>query len=159
LIAALPPLSVDHMITDPPFNARTHDRGRAYGDLPDRCVTGEGFGFEPITDALMLTVAREASRVVRNWVLVFCAVEQISLWIGAFEGAGLDYVRTGVWIRQNTAPQFTGDRPAQGFEPVVIAHRPGRKKWNGGGFRVCGTTRSSTRETAAFTRHRSQCRS
>jgi site-specific DNA-methyltransferase (adenine-specific) len=30
-------------------------------------------------------------------------------------------------------PQVTGDRPAQGDEAIVIAHVPGRKRWNGGG--------------------------
>ncbi|MBE3134532.1 MAG: site-specific DNA-methyltransferase, partial [Acidobacteria bacterium] len=47
--------------------------------------------------------------------------------------AGLDYVRTGAWIKVGSTPQFSGDRPATGFEAITIAHQPGRKRWNGGG--------------------------
>lgn len=46
---------------------------------------------------------------------------------------GLDYVRTMVWIKPNAQPQFTGDRPGHGYESIVVAHRPGKKRWNGGG--------------------------
>jgi DNA modification methylase len=47
--------------------------------------------------------------------------------------AGLDYVRTGAWVKVGATPQFSGDRPAVGFEAVTICHPPGRKHWNGGG--------------------------
>ena len=43
------------------------------------------------------------------------------------------YIRIGVWIKPNGAPQFTGDRPGTGWEAVLILHRKGRKHWNGGG--------------------------
>jgi site-specific DNA-methyltransferase (adenine-specific) len=42
-------------------------------------------------------------------------------------------VRGGIWRKPDGAPQFTGDRPGQGFECLAIAHPPGRKRWNGGG--------------------------
>jgi DNA modification methylase len=48
-------------------------------------------------------------------------------------GHGLDYVRTLAWVKERPTPQFTGDRPAVGFEAIVLAHPKGRKKWNGGG--------------------------
>lgn len=35
--------------------------------------------------------------------------------------------------KPNGAPQFTGDRPGQGFESLAIGHCPGKKRWNGGG--------------------------
>jgi DNA modification methylase len=34
-----------------------------------------------------------------------------------------------------TTPQFTGDRPGIGCEAITVAHRRGRKRWNGGGKR------------------------
>ena len=42
-------------------------------------------------------------------------------------------VRLGIWRKRNGAPQFTGDRPGTGWEAVAICHRPGKKRWNGGG--------------------------
>jgi site-specific DNA-methyltransferase (adenine-specific) len=53
--------------------------------------------------------------------------------------AGLDWVRAGVWLKPNGLPQFTGDRPAQGFESLAIAHLGGKKSWNGGGTRAVWT--------------------
>jgi site-specific DNA-methyltransferase (adenine-specific) len=53
--------------------------------------------------------------------------------------AGLPLVRLGVWIKPNSAPQLTGDRPATGWEAVAIFHRPGKKRWNGGGSRAVWT--------------------
>jgi hypothetical protein len=46
------------------------------------------------------------------------------------------FIRVGAWVKNNSAPQFTGDRPAQGFEAIAIMHREGeRLRWNGGGSR------------------------
>jgi site-specific DNA-methyltransferase (adenine-specific) len=48
--------------------------------------------------------------------------------------AGLRFVRFGIWVKPNGAPQFTGDRPATGWEGVAILHRADVKlRWNGGG--------------------------
>lgn len=48
---------------------------------------------------------------------------------------GLDYVRACVWDKVDSAPQFTGDRPAAAAEAIVCAHQRGKKRWNGGGAR------------------------
>ena len=42
-------------------------------------------------------------------------------------------VRLGIWVKPDGAPQFSGDRPGTGWEAVLVLHRPGRKRWNGGG--------------------------
>lgn len=46
---------------------------------------------------------------------------------------GLEAIRIGAWVKRNPCPQFTGDRPGQGWEAVILLHPPGRKKWSGGG--------------------------
>jgi len=38
-------------------------------------------------------------------------------------------------VKECSTPQFTGDRPAQAFEAIVVAHPRGRKRWNAGGKR------------------------
>jgi DNA modification methylase len=81
----------------------------------------------------------ELARVVRRWSLVFCDHEGSDAWARDLQSAGLEYVRTMVWIKKGATPQFTGDRPAAGHECIVLAHRrkpngkPMKKRWNGGG--------------------------
>jgi site-specific DNA-methyltransferase (adenine-specific) len=81
-------------------------------------------------DDILDVVAAELLRVTRRWIVVFCDDEIAQRWRAAFGDA---YVRTGIWVKTDPMPQVTGDRPAQGHEPAIIAHRPGRKRWNGGG--------------------------
>lgn len=115
--------SVDHVITDPPYDAITHAdhlssvaHGRASIDFE-----AIGFGqFVALCDRLVSVAAR--------WVVMTCDYRHAP---GVF---GCDYfVRLGVWVKSNGAPQFTGDRPGMGYEPVLVLHRSGRKRWNGGG--------------------------
>lgn len=133
----MPDASVDHIITDPPYSPHTHEASR--GGVPKDARTGReisrtrDLGFEAVTPDLVDAVSAQFARIVRRWVLVFTDAENISLWIDGLTRYGLEYVRTGAWIKQGAAPQFSGDRPAAGFEAIVIAHQPGRKRWNGGG--------------------------
>lgn len=139
----LPTLDVvHHVITDPPYSAHVHgaarssrmasanDRGGRYGADVRRNVD---LGFDHLTSELRAFSASEFARLASRWVLVFSDSESGHLWRGDLEGAGLDYVRTGAWIKVGSTPQFSGDRPATGFEAVTIAHPKGRKRWNGGG--------------------------
>ena len=64
----------------------------------------------------------------RRWV-VFTADWR---FLSPLDDAGI-LVRFGIWRKPDGAPQFTGDRPGTGWEPVAICHRPGKKRWNGGG--------------------------
>lgn len=45
----------------------------------------------------------------------------------------MEYIRTGAWVKVAPVPQFSGDRPAAGFEAITILHPRGKKTWNGGG--------------------------
>jgi DNA modification methylase len=73
------------------------------------------------------------ARLASRWVVAFCQIEAVAAWRASFETGGLQWVRGGVWRKPDGAPQFTGDRPGQGFECLAIAHPFGRKRWNGGG--------------------------
>ena len=81
----------------------------------------------------MRAIAEQRARIVRRWSLTFCEIEQVSMWKDEDERAGIEYVRTGAWVKPGSTPQFSGDRPATGFEAIVITHPKGRKRWNGGG--------------------------
>lgn len=133
---------VDHFIADPPYSEHVHssarsrrmqsanDRGGRYGADLRRNVD---LGFAHLSDELRTFLAEEAARLTQRWVLVFSDTEGAHLWAEELEAAGLDYVRTGAWIKRGATPQFSGDRPATGHEAITICHTKGRKRWNGGG--------------------------
>lgn len=138
-LASLADKSVDVVITDPPYSEHVHTASRR-GSM--RAEPGKGraaisrsvdLGFAHLTPEVMAWTACELARLARRWVLVFCDVEGVHAWRAALGAAGLEPVRIGAWIKIGGTPQFTGDRPATGFEAVVIAHPVGKKRWNGGG--------------------------
>lgn len=133
--------SIDVVICDPPYSAHVHRsvRSSARRDLPDvaqqECRTRRAvdLGFDALTSSLRRYCASEFARLARRWVVVFSDIESAHLWRLSLHAAGLDYVRTAVWLRIGGAPQFTGDRPSIGVEAITLAHPRGRKHWNGGG--------------------------
>lgn len=124
---------VDHVITDPPYTQRTSENARSAKGLYMGRDGNDGqrmIGFDGI-DGDEARMVHEFIRIARRWVVLWCALEQIGVYAQA---AGDEYVRGTVWRRSNSAPQFTGDRPGQACEGVVICHAKGRrKKWNRGG--------------------------
>lgn len=143
---------VDHLITDPPYSEHVHKsvRSSKRNDMADRdtfpCRTRRtvDLGFEHLAPEQRNQLAEFAASHVSRWTLVFSDVESCHEWRRSLEATGLDYVRTGIWERIGGSPQFTGDRPAAGFEAVTmcsapeveaftLCHRCGRKRWNGGG--------------------------
>ena len=133
---------VDHVAMDPPYGEHVHRSVRTAGrrDLPDvvakKCRTRRAvdLGFESLGDELRTAVADWAAQHSLGWTLVFSDVESSHRWVEALTRTGeLTYKRTGAWIRRGGAPQFSGTHPAAGFEAVVMCHRKGRSRWNGGG--------------------------
>ena len=131
---------VDHTITDPPYSDQTHTGART--SLKKKLITT----FEGISAPLFVEIASELVRVTKRWVLMTCDWHHAAI----AEAAGLPVVRLGIWVKPDAAPQFTGDRPATGWEAVLIMHRPGRKQWNGGGHHAvwhCGVQRDARHPT------------
>ena len=125
------------MVTDPPFSTSIYARPRKNSKPTSRAkytviqkIEGVGNVAEDIP-----RIAPEFNRLLKRWLLVFSDVDACHDWKAELTGAGLRFVRTGVWIKLQAMPQFSGDRPAQAFELVSIFHRrpPGRMRWNGGG--------------------------
>ena len=148
--------AVNVSISDPPYSEHTHNKQWIGHALTDEAKprTGTKFkelGFDPLTDEVLLAYIFEAKRLTQRWSLAFCDLESIALWRAAIIASGLEYVRACVWDKVDSAPQFTGDRPAAGAEAVMVAHQffideqeaegiicahpAGRKRWNGGGRR------------------------
>lgn len=113
----------DHVITDPPYDAMTHEGARWNSGADAGRI-----GFAPLDVAAIVPLLLEASA---RWSIAFCALEML----GAYKHAAGDaWIRSGIWRRFPYTPQFTGDRPAQPAEGVAILHRPNvKKRWNGHG--------------------------
>lgn len=129
----LPDRSVDHFIFDPPYNERTHAKGKRYkrGEIVDHVIK-----YKPMTAANMRAVSKQIVRCCKRWIVLTCDSDSPHLWRKALEDAGAEFVRHGIFVKDDAQPQMSGDRPGIGFECVVICHTPresGRMKWNGGG--------------------------
>lgn len=140
VLAGMPPKSVASMITDPPYGEHVHSKpwqSKMLSSHGDARASSEhaGINFASLTQQLLLDTAATAQSLTSRWTIVFCDIEGATAWREGLSCSGLDYVRTCVWDKVDSAPQFTGDRPASGAEMFVCAHQKGRKRWNGGGRR------------------------
>ena len=134
-LPSLAPRSVDVIITDPPFDQRTHRAAVEVGPrvAGKRSVAGE-LPFPPLDAAKLVELAQHFARVTRTWIVVFSGERQVEAWAAALEAAGARVVRFGLALRTNPRPQMSGDRPAPPADFLVIAYAtPGRMKWNGRG--------------------------
>jgi hypothetical protein len=120
----------DSMLVDPPYSDAVHRNAVSTGS------GGAGprkrdFNFESLTPTLFRLLCAYAAQV-RRWSAIFCDIESVGVWKQGLTDAGAEYVRAVPWVRW-TQPQISGDRPPSGSEMVVLAHRKGRKRWNGPG--------------------------
>lgn len=157
-------LSVDAVITDPPYEAEAHEngkrqnpskgsgkeeRGKAYARVVD-----DGIAFAAITEPQRLEVAVQIARVTMSLAVVFCQVEAVHLWRDAFALADdpLVYRRTIPWVKPDAMPSLHGRWPGQSFEAIVLLIRRGCTAPIGGKARyyTCTKERGLTRshETA-----------
>lgn len=146
LLKLYPDGAFDHTVTDPPYSTTTHSKSRRgltnYKEKKGaaaRKARKRDLGFEALTDEARRELAVELHRVTKRWILVFSDDRGIPGWVEAFRFAGIEWVRTGLWVKPGATPQLTGDRPASGAEFIMIGHRtkpdrsPMKKRWNGGG--------------------------
>jgi site-specific DNA-methyltransferase (adenine-specific) len=129
--------TVSHVITDPPYEAGAHTKGRRLlGEQTDgtRTVEYGALDFDCMTDDLRRAISFVCAEKCEGWMLAFCQAEAVSQWREAHIAAGAKYKRAMVWIKPDGAPQFTGDRPGMGYESIVASWcGTGRSVWNGGG--------------------------
>ena len=130
ILPSLP--KVDAVITDPPYSEVTH-LGARTKPVDNKGEAGTLVDFAPITISdLRCALSIGAMR----WTVAFMDWRHLSE-LEASPPLGLRFVRFGVWVKRNGAPQFTGDRPATGWEALAIMHNSGTPmRWNGGGKRA-----------------------
>lgn len=133
----LPDGSVDHVLTDPPYEAEAHTlQRRIFNGGADRGggIKAAPLLFGPLTPAMRNLMAREWARICSGWILAFCQIEAVALWRASLRRSGIRWARGQVWRKPNGQPQMTGDRPGTGFECIATGFAGvGRMAWNGGG--------------------------
>lgn len=133
----LPDLKADHCLTDPPYSSATQKGARTRNDdqhsgdtLVPFCITEE--------DILRLVSILSSS--IQRWTVASMDWRHVAA-IEKSMPEGMRFVRAGCWVKSNSAPQFTGDRPAPGWEMVACLHSSLTKmRWNGGGARAVWQT-------------------
>jgi site-specific DNA-methyltransferase (adenine-specific) len=130
VLASLEDRSVDCVITDPPYDNRTHsmartNKGRGHGN--------RAIDFECFDQAAQTALFTELGRVTRRWV-VSTLPTSAAFQFDLEPPPGLRCLRVGVWLKKSPMPQISADRPGMGWEPIVYMHRDDEKPtWNGGG--------------------------
>lgn len=120
---------VDHIISDPPYGDHdTHAGHLSSITLRNGEPARQALGFAGISEGACVDMACTWTMAARRWVVFTCEWK----YLAAMDRAGL-LARFGIWRKPDGAPQFTGDRPGTGWEAVAVCHRPGKKRWNGGG--------------------------
>lgn len=119
---------VDHVFLDSPFDEEIERRNNA------ETLRANKFGFAPLTLDLMQASMQAIAMRVRRWSIIKCSDFEDRTWEDVGKAAGLLFLRRGVWVRENSKPQVSGDRPAQGHEYLLFFHSPvGEIRWNAGG--------------------------
>lgn len=133
----------DHVITDPHYDAEAHTQQRRVlgkGVTACRDLENATLPFEPLTGADRDLLCVGAVQKCSGWFLSFCQAESVGDWRDSMKLAGAKWRRSGVWVKPDSAPQLSGDRPACGHEAIAIAWcGRGRSSWNGGGSRAVWT--------------------
>lgn len=125
--------AVDHVITDPPYEAEAHTLQRRVKRGNGTVLAVEPLEFPPIRPWERAYAMDAFASLARRWVLVFCQIEGAPLWRACGETSGLTYKRTCLWVKPDGMPQLTGDRPGMGYEAFLAMHKAGRSQWNAGG--------------------------
>lgn len=134
VMAGLEP--VDHIISDPPYEAALHNARAHLSKLrKDGGPELREINFDAIDDIREAYVSASAP-ICNGWFIAFCTMEGVRPWADAINASPMKYKRSCVWIKPDSTPQLNGQGPAQGAEAFVVAwNGQGHAKWNAGGKR------------------------
>lgn len=134
----------DHLISDPPYEQRTHDSKSSQVNNPNKDHRGlrtdgrrelQALDFDGI-DNIRHKFIELSSQIVSKWFIVFCTVEGTAYWAEAINETQMKYKRACAWVKPDSTPQLNGQCPAQGFECFIVAWSgKGHSYWNSGGKR------------------------
>lgn len=150
VLAIMPPKSVDHVVTDPPFSPKVHALQRRVMTGKDRVFSiqrrgrdgryhgspiAQDLGFGHLTPELRRFCGVHFARLARRWVVVKADDEGRPAWEADLSRAGARHIRSGTWWKIGAQPQLSGRMPAVDIERLQISHARGEAiRWNGGGM-------------------------
>lgn len=128
--------AVDHLIGDPPYEARIHAAKASEANLrKDGGPNLLPIDFDCI-DAIRDEVVSLGASVTQGWFIVFCTPEGVGRWADSINASPMKYKRACVWVKPDSTPQFNGQCPAMGAENFICAWAgDGHSRWNAGGKR------------------------
>ena len=137
VVGEFPVGSIEHCITDPPYSNTVKNGARTRNDYE---FGGDQLVPFSIDISMLSRIFDQVGMTISRWFIASVDFKHGGLLaVGKPEGikpCGVNFVRGGCWVKTNSAPQFTGDRPAPGWEFVAIMHNATTKmRWNGGGKR------------------------
>ena len=136
LLEGLAEASVDAVITDPPYDARTHGMAKSNSTKATaggRALSGSRAEFDSMSYEDHRRLFVKLGRITRGWV-VSTLPTSTAFRFEMDPPEGLRVLRVGVWVKTNPMPIISADRPALGWEPIVCMLREDVKPfWFGGG--------------------------
>ena len=130
----LPTLTVDHVMSDPPYEDELH---KAMGRIQrtDGREMVQALGFDGI-NLSRSTIAAACVEASSGWVILFTLAEGVRAWRDDLQSAGAKWDTTCFWVKPDASPRFNGQGPARGAECFVTCWAgKGHRKWNAGGKR------------------------
>ena len=129
----LPELSVDLLLTDPPYSisksyvCETQVPRRLRNNGSDFIMPKGHFGqwdeeFPEPAEWTKVIIPK-----VRGWIVIFCAQAQIGEYCDILNGHKLSAVGTMVWHKTNPVPFNHKYKPINAWEAIVVGKRPGTK--------------------------------
>ena len=109
LMKEMPDDSVDLVLTDPPYDEKTHAGCVTKGRIKNTNKSLREIGslnFESIDNYDFVS---EFLRITTRWIIMFCPVEALGQIKTYYPE---EYIRGCFWDKISPSPQFSGDRPA-----------------------------------------------
>jgi hypothetical protein len=136
IMSALPDKSVDHTITDPPYEDASHTYGKLRDDKGRIALSK--LSFVKMEETLGRDfVSKHAVRTTREWLMACCETEGVAPWKTAMEKWGAQWSRAQWWEKPDGAPQITGHKPGVPGEAIATSwcNKGVMSSWYGGGLR------------------------
>lgn len=126
--------SVDHVISDPPYEDELHAAvGRIRRNDGREMIADLGFAG---VNADRGAIAHECVRISQGWCILFTLAEGVRAWRDELQSCGAKYDTCLAWVKPDSTPRMNGQGAARGFECAVTAWcAGGYRSWNGGGKR------------------------
>lgn len=126
--------SVDHVISDPPYEDELHEAiGRVRRTDGRDMIPTLGFGG---INAIRTDVAKAVVSIADKWAILFCLAEGVRAWRDDLQAAGAKWDTTLAWVKPDAMPRMNGQGAARGFECAVSCWcGGGGRRWNAGGKR------------------------